>query len=62
MSKLNDWKNISELIPSKFKKNTNLKRTGIAGIFSGALELSREGIITIMQKKNFDTMLIKEKK
>ena len=44
------------------KKNTNLKRTGIAGIFSGALELSREGIITIMQKKNFDTMLIKEKK
>ena len=62
MSKLNDWKNISELIPSKFKKNTNHKRTGIAGIFSGALELSREGIITIMQKKNFDTMLIKEKK
>jgi len=62
MSKLNDWKNISELIPSKFKKNNNLKRTGVAGIFSGALELSREGIITIMQKKNFDTLLIKERK
>ena len=40
----------------------NLKKTAIAGIFAAALELTREGIITIMQKKSFDKLLIKEKK
>ena len=44
-----DWKNVFELIPVKFKKTTNLKRTGITGIFAASLELSREGIIKIMQ-------------
>jgi len=62
MNKLNDWINISELLPNKFKENKNLKRTGISGIFSASLELSREGLITIMQKKTFSPLLIKEKK
>ena len=62
MKKLNDWRNISELIPSKFKKTNSLKKSGLAGIFSAALELAREGIINISQKKNFDKILIKEKK
>ncbi len=48
MNKLNDWINISELLPNKFKENKNLKRTGIYGIFSASLELSRECLITIM--------------
>jgi len=39
-----------------------LKKTGISGIFSASLELTREGIISIMQKKSFDKLLIKEKK
>jgi len=62
MSKFNDWKNIFDLIPSQFKKTVNLKKSGLAGLFSASLELSREGLISIMQKKNFDKVLIKEKK
>ena len=46
----------------KFKESSDLRRTGISGIFSASLELTREGIITIMQKKPFDKLLIKVKK
>ena len=62
MKKLNEWRDISDLIPSKFKKTTKLKRTGLSGLFSASLELTREGLIGIMQKKSFDKLLIKEKK
>ena len=62
IKKLTDWKDILELIPSKFKKNKNLKKSGLAGLFSATLELTREGLISIMQKKNFNKILIKEKK
>jgi len=62
MGKLGDWKELSTLIPSAFKKTLTLKRTGLAGIFTAALELTREGATNIMQKKNFDKLLIKEKK
>ena len=61
IKKLNNWKDLSELIPSRFKKTLTLKKTGLAGLFSASLELSREGIISIMQKKTFDKLLIKEK-
>ena len=59
---LNDWKEISELIPQKFKETKMLKRSGMAGLFSAALELTKEGLINIMQKKGFDRLLIKERK
>ena len=59
---LNEWKNISDLIPKNFKKTKQLKRTGLCGIFSASLELTKEGLIKIMQKGKFDTMLIKENK
>ena len=59
---LSEWKDLSELIPLKFKKNTKLKKSGLAGIFSASLELSREGLINIMQKNRFDKLLIKERK
>ena len=62
IKKLTDWKDILELIPSKFKKNNNLKKSGLAGLFSASLELTKEGLISIMQKENFDKILIKEKK
>jgi len=62
INKLNDWRNVYELIPSKFKNSTNLRKTGITGIFAATLELTREGIVSIMQKKSFDKLLIKEKK
>ena len=62
MSKLRDWKNAFEIIPAKFRKSNKLKKSGVAGVFSASLELSREGLISIMQKKNFDKLMIKEKK
>ena len=62
MSRLNKWSNFLDLIPSNFKKSNQLKKSGVCGLFSGALELAREGLISIMQKKTFDTLLIKEKK
>ena len=62
IKKLSDWKDISELIPLKFKKTYKLKKSGLAGLFSASLELTREGIISIMQKRTFDKLLIKEKK
>ena len=62
IKKLTDWKDISELIPLKSKKTNTLKKSGLAGLFSASLELTREGLISIMQKKNFDKLLIKNKK
>ena len=62
IKKLSNWIDILELIPSKFKKTNTLKKSGLAGVFSASLELTREGLINIMQKKTFDILLIKEKK
>jgi len=57
--KLTEWKEISNLIPTHYT-SPDLKRSGYAGIFSGALELSREGNISIKQEKLFDKLFIKE--
>jgi len=62
LKNLNDWKDISELIPKKFKGTKKLKKSGIAGFFSASLELTKEGLLMIMQKKSFDKLLIKERK
>ena len=62
LDKLYEWREISELIPRNFKKTTELKKTGLAGIFAASLELTKEGMISITQKKYFDKLLIKEKK
>ena len=61
ISLLKDWKEIFELIPKQFKNN-KLKRSGISGLFSASLELTKEGLLSIMQKKSFDKIMIKEKK
>ena len=50
---LKDWKNIYEFMPKKFKESEKLKKSGIAGFFSAALELTREGLLNILQKKKF---------
>ncbi len=60
--KLNDWKNIDELLPINLSKSKDFKRTGKAGIFSGSLELVKEGNISIKQKNLFDEIFIKENK
>ena len=58
LDELIDWKNIVEVIP-KFYLEKKMKKTGIAGIFAASLELTREGIISISQKKLFDKLMIK---
>ena len=58
--KLNEWKNIFELIPGNFKSSENLKRTGQAGILAGSLELVKEGNISIKQNNLFEDIYIKE--
>ena len=59
LDKILDWKNLKDLIP-KFYLDNKMKRTGIAGIFAASLELTKEGIISLSQKKNFDKLMIKK--
>ena len=59
-SNITDWKDIEELIPKNFFINKNLKKSGIAGIFSASLELTKQGVTNIMQKKIFDKIMIKK--
>jgi len=61
IDKLSEWKNIKELIPKNFNDNKGLNKTGQAGIFSGSLELAKEGTINIKQEKLFDDIFIKRK-
>ena len=58
--KLIDWKNINDLIPTNFKDGIKYKKTGIAGIFAGSLELVKEGNLTIKQENLFDEIYVKE--
>ena len=59
-SELKDWKNLSELIPSVFKNDKKMKRTGNAGIFSGSLELVKEGDFQLKQEKMFGKIYIRK--
>ncbi|MDC0418594.1 segregation/condensation protein A [Pelagibacteraceae bacterium] len=59
-AKISDWKDIEDLIPKDFFINKRLKRSGIAGIFSASLELTKQGLTNIMQKKFFDKLMIKK--
>ena len=58
--KIENWREIEELIPDHFTKNKKLKKTGLSGIFAASLELTKQGLVTLMQKKNFDKLLIKK--
>ena len=59
LNEINDWKNLIELIP-KFYSENKMKRTGIAGIFAASLELTKEGLLSISQKKIFDKLMVKK--
>ena len=54
-----EWKNLTELMP-KFYSDNKMKKTGIAGLFAASLELTREGLISISQKKMFDKLFVKK--
>ena len=61
LNEIKDWKNLIELIPKYYSEN-KMKRTGIAGIFAASLELTKEGLLSISQKKIFDKLMIKNTK
>ena len=56
---ISNWKNILELIPKFYLKN-KMKKTGLSGIFAASLELTKEGVTKVSQKKQFDNMMIKK--
>jgi segregation and condensation protein A len=59
-SKITEWKDLEDLIPENFFIDKKLKKSGIAGIFSASLELTKQGVTNIMQKKFFEKILIKK--
>ena len=60
LNKLNDWKNLDDLIPKNFILSKKLKKTGKAGIFAASLELTKEGDLKIKQKNLFDELFIRK--
>ncbi len=60
IKKIQDWKNIVELIPKNFRDSVQKKRTGLSGILAASLELTKEGLISIKQDKSFDKIYIKK--
>ncbi len=54
LNNLNDW------YPENFMKSKDQKKTGIAGLFAGSLELVKEGNLQIKQEKIFDDIFIKK--
>ena len=57
---LNDWKNMTDLIPKNFRNSKTLSKTGNAGIFAGSLELAKEGVVKVSQNKMFNKLMIKK--
>jgi len=60
LGQLFDWKNIDDLIPNNFKNGSKYKKTVKAGIFSGSLELVKEGNLSIKQENLFDDIYVRE--
>ena len=59
LENLDAWKNLNDLIP-KYYKNNKMLKTGSAGLLAACLELTKEGILNIEQKKIFGEILIKK--
>ena len=59
LDKISNWENLMKLIPNFYLKN-KMEKTGIAGIFAASLELAKEGIIQVSQKKMFEKLMIKK--
>ena len=62
MQLIEEWKKINELVPTAFNQSIALKKSGLAAIFAASLELSKDGIINIMQKNLFDDIFIQSVK
>jgi len=62
MDLIDEWKKIEELIPKFFISSNKFKKTGLAAIFSASLELTKDGVINLMQNNLFEDILIRTAK
>jgi len=62
MESIVEWKKIEELIPKSFVVSNRFKKTGLAAIFTASLELTKDGIVDLMQKDLFKDVLIRTAK
>ena len=62
MKSISDRKKIQELIPKTFVASSKFKKTGLAAIFTASLELTKDGIIDLMQDKLFSDVFIRTAK
>ena len=62
MNQILEWKKIEELIPKSFIASNKFKKTGLAAIFTASLELTKDGVIDLMQKNLFEDVLIRTAK
>tara|TARA_Y100000741_G_C18181741_1_gene529643 strand:+ start:99 stop:860 length:762 start_codon:yes stop_codon:yes gene_type:complete len=62
MDLIAEWKKIQELIPKSFSSSNKYKKTGLAAIFSASLELTKDGVINLMQNNLFEDILIRTAK
>ena len=60
ISSFDEWNEITNLIPKITKNDKKMSKTNIAGLFSGSLELVKQGEINISQKKPFDKIFLKK--
>jgi len=59
MKSISDWKKIQDLIPKSFAKSNKFKKTGLAAIFTASLELTKDGVLNLVQENLFDDVLIR---
>ena len=62
MNSIGEWKKIQELIPKSFKEKNKYKKTGLTAIFTASLELTKDGVIDLMQKNLFEDIMIRTAK
>lgn len=57
----NDWKEIIEFIPKNIK-NIKMKKSAMISIILASLNMSKDGILELSQKTNFDKIFVKRGK
>ncbi len=58
LNNIKEWTNIKNLIP-EYYINKKMKKTGLSGIFAASLELTKEGVIKILQENKFKEVMVK---
>ncbi len=62
MNLIFEWKKMEELIPKSFHESKKFRKTGLAAIFSACLELTKDGVVELVQKNLFEDIMIRAAK